>query len=559
MSGCCIVNIQIAQFDFARSSLSFNESGQSLIASGSQCFFLLCLTHFVLQTFLKDSLRRLKTRLRQHPFIHAEAQAIEKFLNCLARTFSVMAWLGTVVLCLRLLGSPESVIVLADWLLGISFAIAFGHILVQTLPLLITTLDTILVNTSTSGKNKLLYFYPEFRAFVPLLEQCLKLMICAGIAGLVFRYSPPFDVLAQYANQTAIAVFIYFVAQVAIEATKLTIDSGVSSRLSKDSISAAQINTAPMSAVQTRESDYQKLQTLSPLAKDACKYLIYLGAVVCVLTLFKVNVSPILASIGSLGVVFSLSVQNLVQDAVSGLIIIFDESYIVGDYIKAGRLEERPVEGTVEAIELRTTRLRHPSGQLQLIRNSAVGSVVNYSKQYAYATVDVVIDPGEDLEEAYALIEQTGRSLEQKYSEAVKEATQIKGLESLSKHRVVIRTATKVYPGQHQYVQRLLRQRLKTRFEQLDQERQDQAYAVQFNETGVKSLRTSQRSPKGQPMRRSEQASGRPAQASVSPENSLGTPESSAQQPSKKELRGRANVRSLFRRILSIFRVGRRR
>lgn len=74
--------------------------------------------------------------------------------------------------------------------------------------------------------------------------------------------------------------------------------------------------------------------------------------------------------------------------------ILFENDYLVGDYIKAGKEEERVIEGAVEAIALQATYIRHLDGQLQSIRNSEIDPIVNYSKQYSYASVEVPIPLG---------------------------------------------------------------------------------------------------------------------------------------------------------------------
>ncbi len=90
-------------------------------------------------------------------------------------------------------------------------------------------------------------------------------------------------------------------------------------------------------------------------------------------------------------------------------------------------------EGIVEAIELRTTQVRHPDGQLQIVRNGEIGSVINYSKQYIYAKVDIPLAYETSLEDAYSTVEEVGQKLKLKHSDIVIKPTQIEGLESFGK------------------------------------------------------------------------------------------------------------------------------
>jgi len=213
----------------------------------------------------------------------------------------------------------------------------------------------------------------------------------------------------------------------------------------------------------------QRRLTIIPLFKSVLKYVTYFVGGILVLNLVGINPAPILAGAGIVGLAVGFGAQNLINDIVSGFFILFENYYLVGDYIKAGKEEERVVEGEVEAIELRTTHIRHPDGQLQIIRNGEIGSIVNYSKQYAYAKVDVPVPPGLELEQVYQLINRVSEHLQRECLDAL-EATQIEGLESFDADNLVIRTMTRVKPGKHLHVQRLLRSKLKAAFDQqLDQ------------------------------------------------------------------------------------------
>lgn len=128
----------------------------------------------------------------------------------------------------------------------------------------------------------------------------------------------------------------------------------------------------------------------------------------------------------------------------------------MGDYIEAGKVEERAVEGVVEAIELRTTRIRHPNGQLQIIRNGDIGSITNYSKQYIFAVVEVGVPYNSNLAHVYKVIEEVGQQLKTNDPDVL-EGTQIDGVESLGESNLLLRTLTKVKPGKHLQIQRVLR------------------------------------------------------------------------------------------------------
>lgn len=211
----------------------------------------------------------------------------------------------------------------------------------------------------------------------------------------------------------------------------------------------------------------QRRLTIIPLLKSVLKYTIYFSAALIILKLFGIDPTPLLAGAGLVGLVVGFGAQNLINDIVCGFFVLFENYYLVGDYIEAGKVEERTVEGVVEAIELRTTHIRHPDGQLQIIRNGEIGSIINYSKQYTYAKVEVPVPDHANLEQVYSIIEAVGQQLKADCSDVL-EPTQVDGLETFGDSNRVLRTLTKVKPGKHLETQRLLRRRLTQAFIKLD-------------------------------------------------------------------------------------------
>ncbi|NEQ54819.1 MAG: mechanosensitive ion channel [Leptolyngbya sp. SIO3F4] len=167
----------------------------------------------------------------------------------------------------------------------------------------------------------------------------------------------------------------------------------------------------------------------------------------------NVDPGPILAGAGIVGITVGLGAQNLVTDLVSGFFILFEDYYLVGDYI-----ETEAAHGTVQSIELRTTRILHPDGQVQILRNGDIGAIVNYSKNPIDAAVEVSITYEVDPEKAFEIIKQVGVELCEAEDDIL-EPTCIVGVETFSEEICMIYTRTKVKPGKHLRIQRLLRQR----------------------------------------------------------------------------------------------------
>jgi small conductance mechanosensitive channel len=189
------------------------------------------------------------------------------------------------------------------------------------------------------------------------------------------------------------------------------------------------------------------------------KYFIYFGAGIMVLIEMGINPTPILAGAGIVGLAVGLGAQSLVNDVVSGFFILFENYYLVGDFIETGE-----ARGTVEAIDIRTTRIRNPNGPQHILRNGQIGEIINYSKEHTRAVVEVGVAYESDLDHVFRVLEQVGKELKEKDHDVL-EPTVVRGLQNFGESELLIRTITKVKPGQHRQVQRDLRKMVKEAFD----------------------------------------------------------------------------------------------
>jgi small-conductance mechanosensitive channel len=152
-----------------------------------------------------------------------------------------------------------------------------------------------------------------------------------------------------------------------------------------------------------------------------------------------------------------------VTDIVSGFFILFENQYLVGDYVKIG-----DATGTVEAVGIRVTHIRDGHGKVFIIPNGQIKNVVSYSKGYVNAVVDWKVPAGSDLEAAFRAMAEAGRRLREERREVLAE-TQIHGLVELTASDMTVRAVTKVKSGTHGHIQSEFRRLLK---EVLDQKAQ---------------------------------------------------------------------------------------
>src|SRR5690625_3736752 len=125
-------------------------------------------------------------------------------------------------------------------------------------------------------------------------------------------------------------------------------------------------------------------ETLNKLIQNVATYIIYFTAFVMILDTLTIKIGPLLAGAGIAGLAIGFGAQNLVKDVISGFFIVFEDQFGVGDYVSfAG------IEGTVEEIGLRTTKVKSCTGEQQVIPNGNITQVTNYSIHNGLAIVDI--------------------------------------------------------------------------------------------------------------------------------------------------------------------------
>jgi small conductance mechanosensitive channel len=174
-----------------------------------------------------------------------------------------------------------------------------------------------------------------------------------------------------------------------------------------------------------------------------------------------VDTRPILAGAGILGLGVGLGAQSLVTDVVSGFFILFENQYLVGDYVQIGE-----AVGMVEGVSIRLTQVRDGHGKLYIIPNGQIKGVVNYSKGFVNAVVDVRMPTGSDLEGVFRSLAEAGRRLRKEHGNVVLAETHVQGLVDLGTDVMTVRAVTKVQPGTHGAMQSEYRRLLKQVFDQ---------------------------------------------------------------------------------------------
>jgi moderate conductance mechanosensitive channel len=207
----------------------------------------------------------------------------------------------------------------------------------------------------------------------------------------------------------------------------------------------------------------QRSEAIGSVLRSVASFLILGTATLTVLSVLKINLAPLLASAGVAGVAIGFGARNLVTDFLSGVFMILEDQYGVGDVIDAG-----VAAGTVIEVGLRVTKLRGEGGEIWYVRNGEVKRIGNLSQGWATAVVDVQVAAGEDLDRARSVITATAEALakESPWDEKLWEPVKVLGLESVTPDSVVIQTQARTMPGEAAAVARELRWRIKRAFDQ---------------------------------------------------------------------------------------------
>jgi len=206
----------------------------------------------------------------------------------------------------------------------------------------------------------------------------------------------------------------------------------------------------------------QRAKTMGSLLKSIITGLLFAVIGTMMLSEVGVNIAPIIASAGILGLALGFGAQSLVKDFLSGVFMIFEDQYGVGDVVDVGE-----ATGTVEAVTLRVTRLRDLNGTVWYVPNGEIVRVGNMSQNWARAVLDVSVGYGEDLTRVTRVLREVAHDLweDEDYRELIIEEPEVTGVEMLAADSVNLRVLIKTRPLEQWAVARAMRQRIKARFD----------------------------------------------------------------------------------------------
>lgn len=204
----------------------------------------------------------------------------------------------------------------------------------------------------------------------------------------------------------------------------------------------------------------QRITALTSVLQSVLSFVIFLIVGFLILGEVGLEIGPLLAGAGIIGVALGFGAQSLVKDFLSGLFILVEDQFGVGDIVDL----DQETSGTVEAVTLRTTRLRSVDGTVWYVPNGEIRRVGNKSQHWSRALLDIDVAYETDIEQAKSVIKRVADDLWQERDDIIEEP-EVWGVETLGPHSVVIRLVVKTRPSDQYAVSRELRQRLKAAFD----------------------------------------------------------------------------------------------
>ncbi len=207
-----------------------------------------------------------------------------------------------------------------------------------------------------------------------------------------------------------------------------------------------------------------RLRTLLPMLRTTLAGVIILFVAFNLLTEIGVNVAPLLAGAGVIGLALGFGSQKLVQDVITGVFLLLEDAMAVGDVVTLGTKS-----GVVEQLSIRSIKLRDLDGSLHIIPFSAVNGVTNMTRDFSFALFDIQLTYKANTDEVVEVLTALCAEMraEPKWSAIIRDELEVMGVERLSPDGPVVRVRIKTEPIQRWAVRREMHRRIKRRFDEL--------------------------------------------------------------------------------------------
>jgi small-conductance mechanosensitive channel len=243
------------------------------------------------------------------------------------------------------------------------------------------------------------------------------------------------------------AIVLRAALQISIRRVVRSIESGVDGKARKRNADSSPVAKARV---------VQRARTMGSVLNNFITWSVAVFAVASILSELGVAVGALVAGAGVLGAAIGFGAQSLVRDLISGLFIVFEDQFGVGDFVDLGQ-----ANGVVEVVGLRVTQVRDINGVLWYVRNGEIIRVGNHSQGWSRVVLDVPLAYSANLDKARAAILKATTQVEKSFKSSLIGKAEIWGIETLTGEQVVLRLVQQVKPENQDEVARELRLQVK--------------------------------------------------------------------------------------------------
>ncbi len=392
---------------------------------------LMVIGFYALQRSGRRLVARAERSLVERPLPDAQRIHVEKLLPLLPSVFNLALAYAVVRMTLSAMELPEGL----EWLITTTLYILLLVTGARALVFLLYFMSERMVSSweEKSKGTRLEEYYVALRRLLPVGQKSLEAITYISVATLIVHKFQALEPFAPYGPILIRVVSMFFAASVLVELSRVMV-----ARL--------------LASFTTGADDVQRRrQTFVNLLQSVVKYGIYFCVCMMVLSDLGVDPTPILAGAGILGLTVGLGSQAIVTDLMNGIFLLFEDQILNGDYIRIG-----DTEGLVEEITPRVTRIRDRFGRLHIMRNGEIKNVINYSRGWTLAVVEMSVAYESDLRKALRVINEASAQLPTLLPGKAIEPPKVMGIETIDESCLRVRIETKVSPGCHYEVKRML-------------------------------------------------------------------------------------------------------
>jgi small-conductance mechanosensitive channel len=220
--------------------------------------------------------------------------------------------------------------------------------------------------------------------------------------------------------------------------------------------------SAQLSQALLSERAHQRSAAIGGLIRNIIAIAVWTIAFLMILSLLDINITPVIASASVIGLAVGFGAQTMIKDYLSGILIILEDQYGIGDMVDVG-----PVVGVVEEVALRFTRLRDDAGVVWYVRNGEILHVANRSQGWNLAVVEIPIAFDEDTDRVRDIVESVSTDIDEdpSHHHLLLSRPTLTGVEPVTEDTAVVRITAKSAPDAHLHVARTIRERVEVALE----------------------------------------------------------------------------------------------